>query len=412
MRSSVLVLTLSCAPFMMPMVHAQQALAPAPPQNREMPPDKIAKGEIGLDGRIKALTGPNSFDIEASSFTAEDGRVVEFEKARPKSIQATENALIASSDNLRRRLAMSKVKLGLRVRLIGRNVNGQPFQARLIVLSDVSSNYRTVRKVMVSAPVAALMRQGSEAFDAGVFNRALSFYKQAQGIAAGNNDKAGLSLALSRQGSAYKELNQLQKSEEAFVQAMKVAETGSPQSLPLLLSNYALLLRLLDRVPEGIALLERAHTLSVGEDNALKILVGSNLGTLYKDNKQWGKAIEAWNSIVNLLHVEGKLDREISILLEIARAHLYQKRTDENARYLALAQERFKVLSDPAQLAEAQTSFAVHYLYLGDKPRARPFMEQALAGFEALGDEVNAAQVREALNNAKQPTTSNGVAMP
>ena len=404
MRPLVFALTLSFIPLTLPHVAAQEALLPEKPQTAEVRPDAIAKGEIGLEGRVKAISGPNTFDIAASSFTTQDGRTIEFDEAKPKSIEATENALIASSSNLRTRLTMKEVKLGLRVRLVGRDIGGgKPFQARVIVLSDVSSSYRKGRTVTVTAAVAAMLRPGREAFDAGDYNRALSYFKQAQGIAAGKGDKPGLVMALSRQGSSYKELNQLQKSEEAFKSALQVAETGSPDDLPAVLINYGTLLRRLNRLPEAITLLERAHALATGENEASQTLIGEHLGSLYKSTKQWDKAIEAWNSIVNRLRGEGELAEEIDTLLNISRAQLRMGRETQSAAALALAQERFKVLNDPAQRAQAQSSFGVHYLTLGDRAKARQFVEQSLAGFEAINDAVSAAAVRETLEEINKP---------
>ncbi len=408
MRSLIFALTLGVLtgtnlPLLVPPAQAQTTEQAASPQTQAARLDTIEKGEIGLEGRIKTISGPNSFDIAASSFTTEDGRTIEFEQAKPKSIQAIENALIVPGDDLAARLTMNEVKLGLRVRLIGRNLNGQPFQARLIVLSDVGSKYEKVRAISMSAPVANALSQGAKAFEAGDFARAMTFYKQAQGMAAGTSDKNGLTSSLTRQASAYREMNQPQKAEAALVEALKVAESGAPDSMMVVLANYGSLLQSLGRNKEAIPMLERARTFASRESEGVQILLGKNVANAYASDQQWDKAIGAWNSIVGRQHTAGKLDEEVETLLNISAAQLKSGKPDDSTKTFAVVQERFKAISDPAQRAQAQFAYGTYYARANNEAQARVWLQQALTSFETLKDARGAASVRRTLASLNKP---------
>ena len=409
---TLVVLPLIDLPLLTPPSQAQTSDDTASPQTMETRPDAIAKGEIGLEGRIKAITGPNNFDIAASSFTTEDGRTIEFDEAKPKSITAVENAIVVPGDDLAARLTMKEVKLGLRVRLIGRNLNGQPFQARLIVLSDVGGKYEKARAIQMSAPVASTLAQGAKAFEAGDFARAMTFYKQAQGMAAGNSDKNGLTSSLTRQASAYREMNQPQKAEAAFAEALKVAESGAPDSMMVVLANYGSLLQSMNRTKEAIPMLERARTFATRESEGVQILLGKNVASAYASDGQWDQAIAAWNSIVARQHATGKLDEELETLLSIAAAQLKAGKPDESTKTFAVGQERFKAITDPTQRAQAQLAYGTYYARLDNAAQARVWLGQALTSFETLNDARSAASVRRALEALNKPAAPPAAATP
>lgn len=403
MRPIIFALTLSFVPLALPMVSAQEI----PPQTAEMRPEAIARGEIGLEGRIKSISGPGAFDIEASSFTTEDGRTIEFEQAKPKSIQAIENVFIAWSGNTRARLTMQDVKLGFRVQLIGRNVNGKPFQARFIALNgEVLSNSEKMRGVPTSAPVGIAITEGANVFDAGDFSLALTIFKQAQGLAVGSGDNPGLASALVWLASSYVKLNQWEKAEEAFKQAITVATNGSPKSLPNALVNYAGLLRRIKRVPEAITLLERARALSDEQTEKVQVIIVDNLANAYYADRQWDKAATLWSSIVARIRVQSGVAGEIRTLLDVAAAQFKADNPDESTRNLAVVQKLFNTIDDPMQRANAHVAFGTYYIRIRDKTNARQHLEQALADFEALHDAYSVARVRASLETFDEPAVS------
>lgn len=396
--SSLFFLTL-CAPLSMTPIRAQTAPA-------KIAPDAILKGEIRLDGRITAMTGPNGFDINAVSFTSQAGKKFEFEEAKAKSILGDDKTRVVAGDDLERPVQWKEVKLGMRVAIIGRDGGAKGLQARLIVLSDYSSKYVKGGSVRMSRPVAMLVARGAALFEAKDYEGAIKIYRQAATMGVGLNDRSGAASAYGRIASAYNELNQKQNAEAAFKDALKVAE-GAPDNsgLGTLYNNYGMLLLSLDRPAEAVKMLEKSNTLKEGQPEEAALVTTRNLARAYLDNTQAEKAVNLWRSTLPIYTARNEPDQIAEVQIGIAVAQRELKNAAGETAALTAARENIEKTTDASKKAEALAQMGAALKKLNDKEGARAAWNKAIELFNGAGDARNAGALRRELETLDAPET-------
>jgi len=360
----------------------------------------IEKGEIRLDGRISAMTGATGFDIKAFSFTTQAGKLIEFDEAKDKSIEGGGATKIFAGDDLEKPLGWNVVKLGMRVAVIGKDTgSGKALQVRAIVLSDFSSKYIAGRSISASAPVAALVRKGRQAFEGSDFERAQKLFREAASTGAGLGDQSGVSLALSWEGSTFRELGQNEKAMQSLNEALKIREAlGDTGSTGGILNNLALIYMATGQPAQAVKLMERANENLEGESEAVVTLHKANLGRAYMANKQWSSGAEVFRGLIGRFKAAGQPEREVGAMLSISIALLAQGKAEEAATGLAQARARIETITEAPKKAEALMSLASYLAQSKDKDGARTAINQAIESFNAAGDSRSAERARVKLD--------------
>jgi tetratricopeptide (TPR) repeat protein len=402
---------LVCASFSGGAVYAQASPSASKPATATLPaapdepkPDAILKGEIRLDGRVTAMTGGTGFDIKASSFSTPDGRTIEFDAPRDKSIGGSETTRLVAGDDLTKPVPWSAVKLGTRVGVIGREVGkGKPFQARLIVLSDYSSKYVAGRSIPASAPVSLLVRRGNEAFEASNYEQALKLFQQAAGMATGTGDKSGAVLANSWMGNALTELDQPQKAQAAFATAVTIAEgMGNAGIAATAMNNMGMSFLRSGQPAEAVKWLERSNTLKENESEESRLLGQRNLARALAANKEFDRALTVWRAVQPRLRALNQPDQEASVLLDMAGALRESGQASEASRHVELARERIDA-SDPTRKGAILGQLGAYLAEAGDKEGARTAFASALAALTAQGDARAIASLQLAMAKLDAP---------
>lgn len=362
----------------------------------------ISKGEIRLDGRIKAITGPRGFDIEAVSFTSQVGKRFEFEEAKPKSVVGDAKTRVLAG-NLTQALEWKEVKLGMRVALIGRD-SAQGLRARLVILTDHNSLYHAGSTIRLNRAVSVLVTRGRVLFDAHDFQGAMRVFRQAVNEARGLNDVAGTAAALGFLGSAYRELEQTANAENAYKEALKLGE-AAPEGAGLgtLYHNLGLLYLDNDRDEEALKMLEKAHALRKEDSEFARASTMRALGSAYFQTAQFERAISLCHKVAPVLLAHNDFEGAATMHLAIATAQRNLNNPEGQAAALRAARPIIEKVTDAAKKAQFFYSLGVNFKQLGDKSSVRVAWNASIELYLAAKDLRNAVNVRRELQQLDAP---------
>lgn len=278
----------------------------------------INAGELRLDGKITAILGTGSWQIEALSWTSPRGITTNFDEPKNKGVKVGADASIHPRGEAEK-VALKDVKLGTRVAIIGKNGPDGKLIAREVILLEGYGSRKTVGQVSSNPETWALVSQSRAARELGQLPQALTLIDRAVTIARGLNDANGEGLATQDKALIHAELEQYDQAAPAFARVAQIGRTqGNPLFTALGLNGGASLLQRAGQSTKAIEMLKEAVTASAGTEAALQISVLSNLAATYIGAGQTKEAADVLGRIHPLEDAQGKDSDAGETLLSIA----------------------------------------------------------------------------------------------
>lgn len=387
---------------------AQDATQNEAPKQSQMPAAvAMEKGEVRLDGKITAMLGPESFDIAAIAYGTPSGKTVEFDAPKNKSIVWSEATKFQAREDAKRTLNARTLKLGVFVSVIGRDKGaGTPLQARLVLVWGVTdSNVRQYGGKPMNRVTAILQYQADAAKKAKNYEVAAKLLNQAVGTAQGANDATGTATSYNALGLLYSEMQQSQKSVQAFEAGIKVAGTaGETYDEAILLNNLAMHYSKAKQIDKAVPLLEQSldRMEKSGNTAAMPTLLG-NLAGAYGRNNQLDKALQTFRRALPLVIQENIPEDVVESHVGIGLSVPLPAGREEATTMLTRALAKLPEIADDKKRAVSMIEVAKLHARLGETDKAEAMLKQALAIFQQTGDNDRAAEAQRELDALKNP---------
>ena len=354
---------------------------------------KVNAGEVRLDGTVTAISSGTLISMDATSYTTPSGKTVEFDKAKSKDVQIGAAADLHERADATKKLAFKDLKLRRRIAVIGKDGgSGKGIMAREIVLWPERDNEReSMGVVRVNRETARLMDSGREALQVHDAVTALRFFLRAGEAAQGHSDLPGQALSLDWTGSAYTELEQLDKAVESYTRAIALwNQAGNTASQALSLNNLASVYGRQNDNDKAIEALERAsQVLGPRGEKERFVLTWTNLAHAYF-GKDPAKAIDAMTQVLSRVRGQTDKSEEVSALSDLAYLNAATGKKDEAQTNLDAALSLLDAAQDKSAKASSFDSLGRAYAYLGQKDNALEYFRRALTAYRDLNDKGGA----------------------
>ena len=392
---------------------AAPTIAPKTPTPASVPAkpalEKINVGELRLDGKISALLGSTSWQLDAISWTSPRGVTTEFEDVKSKAIQLAPDAFVHPLGRATK-VDPKNVKLKTSIAVIGKNRADGTVVVREVILLAGYGDLSTVGTLSSNAISSNLIAQSRRAREAGQLTRALDLARKAAETASGMGDLSGEALSIQDVGILYSELKQPQNALESYKRGQMLGERlNNPLVQVLGLEGQGDVLASGRQFDQAIALLERAATLSIRTESGLQTSVLGSLVDVYTAAKKPSEAVGALIRLFPLEEASGKYDEATGTLLSLARL---QAKSDASSSqtYLDQARARMNTIRDESARLSLTVLFASTLKETGDTQGAATQYEVAAKLAEAKGDTTGAAAIRALATKAAAPAPTGGAA--
>lgn len=363
------------------------APAPAAPAAAKSKLEIINQGELRLDGKITALLGAGTWQVEALSWTSPRGVTTEFDEPKSKGVKVGADAFLHPRGE-EDKVPLKDVKLGSRVAIIGKNGPDGTVIAREVVLLEGYGSRKTVGQVQTNRVTSMLVRQSREARDAGQLPKAMTLLDNAIATARGMGDSGGEALATQDKALLLLDMEQPEQAMNAFRRVQSLGrESNNALLMSLGMRGASGVLSSQGRLDEAIALLQEADPISANAEPEVHLGVVSSLAIAYLAQGQLEPGIGALERVHPLEQAQGKEADAGETLLLIAALQADEK--PETAREtLKSVQERIDRARDEKAKGALVGAAALVRWRLGEQ-------EEAKAGF------VQASQLLNAGGNAQ-----------
>jgi tetratricopeptide (TPR) repeat protein len=292
----------------------------------------VGEGELRLDGKITAILGAGSWQMEATSWTSPRGVNTEFEEPKNKGITVSGESYLHPRGELDK-VPLKEVKLGSRIAVIGKNGPDGMVVAREVVLQEGYGSRKTVGSLSTNPFTLALVKQSREARDAGQLPKAMSLIEKAIVTARGMGDISGEGLATQDKALLYVDMEQ---PEQAYIASKRVETLGRTSGNTLLMAlgmrGASAFLLQAGKFDEAIALLKEADSVSTNAQTEIRLGILSTLSAAYLASGQLNEGVAILNRVQPL---------EISLA----------KESDANETSLAIAMLQSEEKPDAAHKA-------------------------------------------------------------
>lgn len=354
---------------------------------------KVNAGEVRLDGTVTAIASGTLITMDATSYTTPSGKTVEFDKAKSKEVQLRQGTDLRERADATKKLAFKDLKLRRRIAVIGKDGgSGKGIVAREIVLWPERDNEReSMGVVRVNAETARLMNNGREALQVHDAVTALRFFLRAGEAAQGHSDTPGQALSLDWAGSAYTELEQLDKAVESYTRAIALwSSNGNTASQALSLNNLASVYNRQNDNDKALEALERAsQVLGPRGEKERFVLTWTNLAHAYFA-KDPAKAIDAMTQVLSRVRGQTDKSEEASALSDLAYLNAASGKKEEAQANLDAALSLLDAAQDKSAKASSFDSLGRTYASLGQKENALEYFHRALTAYNELNDKGGA----------------------
>ncbi len=370
--------------------------ADAKPQASTKPSslEKINAGELRLDGKITAILGAGTWQLDAISWTSPRGVSTEFDEVKNKTVQLALGAVIHPIGKTQK-VALKDVKLKSTIAVIGKNGPDGTVIVREVILLQGYGDLTTVGTLESNPYSSKLIDQSRAARAAGQLTKALDLARKAAETASGMNDASGEALASQDVAILYLELKQPEKALESFKRGQTLGERiGNPLAQVLGLEGQADILGTAGKTDEAATLYERAFKLAQQTPISLQVGVMDGLTALYLRANKPVDAIAALMRLYPLEEASGKSDDATRSMLLIASL---QGATDAAGakKYLDMAAPRLNSVHDDNQRLDLTLMYANALRATGDTLGAREQYEAAAKLADVKGNTNVAHFARE-----------------
>lgn len=346
--------------------------------------EKIAAGELRLDGKITAILGEGVWQMEASSWTSPRGVSTDFEEPKVKAVSVGAAAYIHPRGEVER-VPLRDVKLSSRVAILGKNGPGGTLVAREVVLLEGYGSRKTVGSVTSNPFTSALVKQSREARDAGQLPKALALINKAVSTAQGMGDLNGEGLATQDKALIHLDMEQPKEAMAAFARVVSVGRTlSNPLLLSLGLSGTGSVYRGSGQLEKAIATFKEGDTASLNSEPSIHLGMVANLAMTYLIAGQLPNGIATLERVHPLEDASGRESDAGETRLMIAALQAPEK-ASEARQTLQEVQPRIERARDDKSKAGLIGTAALVRWRLDEKDAARTAFTQAATLLQGAG---------------------------
>ena len=370
----------------------------AKPEAAKSKLELVQAGELRLDGKITAILGAGLWQIEAQSWTSPRGVTTDFQEPKNKGVHVAQNALIHPRGE-EIKVALSEVKLGSRVAVIGKNGPDGTLLVREVVLLEGYGARKTVGQITTHPLTSALVRQSREAREAGQLPKALTLADRAIATAQGLGDSGGEGLATQDKALLHADLDQFDEALRAFKRVETLGRaSGNALLISLGLRGGGGLLLGAGRLDEALVLLKEADPVSANSEPQIHLGVLSSLAIAHLAQGQLAEGTAILGRIAPLEQSLGQDGDAGETLLQIAALNADEK-PDAAREALEESKVRIERARDEKSKAGLLGTAALLRHRLGEEDAAKSGFDQAATLLEGAGDAAGAKRWREMAQN-------------